>query len=249
MPVALAVVPAEGGRLVFLAPAVPLEPARTYRLSIAGAVDEAGARLAAATITFSTKSAPRQPKAEETVTDAWQPNARNGWRTNRPPPRGVASAARRSSRRNGDLWASADAERASPARVTLSMEGTRTENWTGRFLLQVPTAAAGRQVLEIGSTANWPGRTYGFFEYRDVDRDGRDNCAALHDLDAKARSTASVTIPSPTTRDVVITTPTIPGLELHIPAQTMNSRRRRKPVTRVSLDPGGSPAVPWSARR
>ena len=38
LPVALAVIPAENGRLVFLTPELPLEPETTYRLSIAGAV-------------------------------------------------------------------------------------------------------------------------------------------------------------------------------------------------------------------
>ena len=254
LPVALAVVPAEGGRLVFLAPAVPLEPARTYRLSIAGAVDEAGARLAAATITFSTKSAPRQPKAEETVTDAWQPNARNGWRTNRPAspweslpplvaPHGVTAISGRVLTLNG---------RPLPG-VTLSMEGARTESdRTGRFLLQVPTAAAGRQVLEIeGSTANWPGRTYGFFEYRDVDRDGRDNCAALHDLDAKARSTAcgDDSLADDSRRRHHDANDSGAGAAHTSPDSDSRRRRKAGHARQPHTDPGGSPAVPWSARR
>src|SRR5262249_23088207 len=47
----------------------------------------------------------------------------------------------------------------------------------------------------------------------------------------------AVTIPSPTTREVVVTTPYIPGLELHIPPRTVLRGRDGKPIRQVTLTP------------
>lgn len=44
-------------------------------------------------------------------------------------------------------------------------------------------------------------------------------------------------MPSPTTREVVVTTPYIPGLELHLPPQTRLEGEDGRPVTQVSLTP------------
>jgi hypothetical protein len=47
--------------------------------------------------------------------------------------------------------------------------------------------------------------------------------------------THRVTIPSPTTSDVMVTTPYIPGLELHLPPQTVIRDEDGTPVTQVSI--------------
>src|SRR5439155_6537475 len=58
-----------------------------------------------------------------------------------------------------------------------------------------------------------------------------------------------VTIPSPTTSEVVVTTPFIPGLELHLPPGTTITGRHGKPVTTVSITaiPVDRPPFPLAA--
>src|SRR5262249_21345779 len=47
----------------------------------------------------------------------------------------------------------------------------------------------------------------------------------------------AVTIPSPTTTDLVITTPRIPGLEVHIPAGTVITDHEHHRVRQISITP------------
>jgi hypothetical protein len=47
----------------------------------------------------------------------------------------------------------------------------------------------------------------------------------------------AVSIPSPNAQDIVITTPQIPGLELHLPAGTVIRDLDGKPVTQLSITP------------
>ena len=46
-----------------------------------------------------------------------------------------------------------------------------------------------------------------------------------------------VTIPSPTVAETVITTPYVPGLELHLPPRTIVRDEEGKPVTRLGITP------------
>jgi len=119
--------------------------------------------------------------------------------------------------------------------VTLQVGNKKTQSdESGRFLLT--DLPAGHQVLLIdGSTADNHGHHYGLYE------DGVDLVAGtttaldytiwMTRLDEKD----AVTIPSPTTADTVVTTPRIPGLELHIPAGQTITDHAGKPVTRLSI--------------
>jgi YD repeat-containing protein len=123
--------------------------------------------------------------------------------------------------------------------VELEIDGhhARTDR-TGRFLLTLDGVATGRHVLDInGATANRAGRTYGFFE-AGVQIVAGKTTALPFTIWMPAIDTAhAVTIPSPTTQETVITTPYIPGLELHLAAGTVIRDEDGDRVTRVSLTP------------
>jgi len=105
--------------------------------------------------------------------------------------------------------------------VTLRMESqeTRTDA-TGRFLLAgVP--AGHHELLIDGRTANRPGRVYGVFEVRVELADGLTTALPYTIWMPRIDTAHAMTFDSPTTREVVATTPHIPGLEVHIPAGTV----------------------------
>src|SRR5262249_51610046 len=46
-----------------------------------------------------------------------------------------------------------------------------------------------------------------------------------------------IALPSPTTRETVVTTPHIPGLELHLPSNAIVRGEDGRPVTRIGITP------------
>jgi hypothetical protein len=109
------------------------------------------------------------------------------------------------------------------ADVTLTMDGhsTRSDR-TGRFLLRLDSLASGEHELLIDArTANRPRRTYGVFEARVTMTAGRTTTLPFTIWSPVLDTVHQVTIPSPTKTETVITTPLIPGLELHLPAGTV----------------------------
>src|SRR5439155_22774655 len=234
------VIAAEQGRLAFVWLAAPLAEDTTYVLAVSGPVDRFGVSVTPVSITFKTKT----HSASSTDSDdaeAWVPDAssvKNGWRTNRPPspweslaplmaPPGVTAISGRVLTLDG---------RPLP-RVTLEMKGAgETESdRTGRFLLLAPSIGAGRHVLEIkGETASRPNRRYGFFEYGMTVTAGTTTVLPFTIWMPKLDTAHHVTIPSPTTNEVVVATPYIPGLELHIPPQTVIRSEDGKPVTELT---------------
>lgn len=237
------VVTAEGGRLAFLWPLRALAEDTTYVISVSGASDWAGVPVVPRSISFTTRNySPREASAsdvEEWIPDA--ASAKNGWRTGRPQspweslaplmaPPGVTAISGRVLTLDG---------RPLPD-VTLAIEGdgnTRTDR-TGRFLLFVKPDGSTRRVVRIdGHTASNGNRRYGFFEYGMNVISGRTNILPFTSWLPKLDLTHVVTIPSPTTTEVVVTTPYIPGLELHIPPQTVIRGEDGKPVTQVGITP------------
>ncbi len=102
--------------------------------------------------------------------------------------------------------------------VTLKVSGVATQtDSSGRFLLA--PVVAGTTVLTIdGRTAGNAGRAYGVFEAHLTLADGQTNVLPYTIWMTRLDKADEVNIPSPTTQDMVITTPHIPGLEVHIPA-------------------------------
>lgn len=120
--------------------------------------------------------------------------------------------------------------------VTISVNGisTRTDH-SGRFLL---SAQAGQSVMLIdGRTANRPGRTYGIFRTGVDIKEGQTNVLDYTIWMPKLDMAHAVTIPSPNGRDIVITNPSIPGLELHLPAGTVIRDLDGNAVTQLTITP------------
>src|SRR6185503_11125985 len=125
------------------------------------------------------------------------------------------------------------------ADVTLRLEGraTRTDR-TGRFLLPLDGLASGEHTFAIDArTANRPGRTYGFYEVRWKLKAGQTNVLPFTIWSPLLDTANAVTIPSPTTQETVVTSPRLPGLELHIPAGTTILDEEHKVVRQITMTP------------
>src|SRR5262249_15182990 len=104
------------------------------------------------------------------------------------------------------------------------------------FLLILKSSGTGRRVLQIdGKPASRPARRYGFFEYGVTVQAGVTNVLPFTIWMPKLDLAHQVTIPSPTTSEVVVTTPSIPGLELHWPAERRIRGEDGKPGTTVGI--------------
>lgn len=106
------------------------------------------------------------------------------------------------------------------ADVTMSIKGTtasvRTDR-AGRFLLQ--GVSGGHHVLVIdGSTVHRAGRRYGYFTVGVDLQAGKTIDLGYPVWMTQLDPAGDARIPDPTTHDVVLTTPRIPGLEVRIPA-------------------------------
>ena len=171
--------------------------------------------------------------------EAWTPDAAD-WRSHRPDspwqslkplqaPPGVTALAGQVLRLDGRPL----------AKVTLAMEGrtTRTDG-SGRFLLLLDGLTTGEHTFDIDArTANTPQRTYGFYEVRWKIHAGRTNVLPFTIWSPLIDTAHQVTIPVPTTQETVVTTPTMPGLELHLPAGTTVIDEDHKVVRTISLTP------------
>jgi len=242
-PVTARVIGAEDGRLAFVWPETELAEGGTYVLTVSGPVDRFGVPVVPISIAFTTVARTTEP-TNAVDGDDWIPDAASlpkGWRINRPPspweslsplvaPPGVTAISGRVLTLDGQ-----------PLRdVTLAIEGggTTRSDRTGRFLLRSPSLSAGRHVLQIaGETANRAGRKYGFFEYGMSVVPGQTTVLPFTIWMPKLDARHVVTIPSPTRTEVVVTTPYIPGLELHIPPQTVIRGEDGRPITEVGITP------------
>jgi RHS repeat-associated protein len=111
----------------------------------------------------------------------------------------------------------------------------RTDD-TGRFLL-APVAAGHQAILIDGGSANSGPRRYGIFEVG-VDLTAGETTVLSYTIWMPRLDTAhAVPIPSPTTTPMTITTPRLPGLELHLPAQTVIRDHEGTVVRELSITP------------
>ena len=226
------VIAAEGGMLAFITPASSLPPGSTFTVALAGVVDTANQSVAYADFSFSTAGAAPTTVGEE----EWSPTS--DWQTHRPEsaaallpdlqaPRGATALSSQVLKLNGEPLAN----------VTLEIGNRRTQSdSTGRFLLtDIPT---GHQVLVIeGATANAAGKRYGRFEFGDEIKAGVTNKLDFKIWMSLLDVAHEITIPSPTTKETVLTTPTMPGLELHLPAGTVITDASGKVVTKITITP------------
>jgi len=228
------VVPAEDGRLVFVTAAAPLAPNAVYRVNASGLIDVDGGSVPASAFDFTTSAAPVEDE------ESWIPGAEGSadWQSRRP--RSPLQDLPPLRARDGETALAGQVltlDGRGLSNVTLEIDGVAARSdGTGRFLLTRITA--GRKVLEMdGASANTPSRTYGFFEAGVAIEDGITNVLPYTIWMPKIDTTHAVSIPFPTTSEVVMTTPLIPGLEAHIPPGTSLVDDDGRPVTSVSITP------------
>jgi Domain of unknown function (DUF6531) len=123
------------------------------------------------------------------------------------------------------------------AGVTLRIgDQTARTDETGRFLL-ISVSPGHRELLIDGRTASRPGQVYGLFEVGiDVSAD-HTNTLPFKIWMPEIDTENAVAIPSPTTDEVVVTTPHLPGLELHLPPGTIIRDKDGELVTEISITP------------
>jgi RHS repeat-associated protein len=255
-PETVLVTPAEGGMLAFAIAQSPLRPGAVYTVTVNGLVDHRGYVVPFASSRFTTApeagagreaggSSPGGNPSRESATvqvsaDPWEwPGERRAGRPYSqwqalPPleaPAGLTAVAGQVLRLDGEPLAD----------VTLRIRRgsgaaeARTDG-TGRFLLEgVP---AGRQELLIdGRSASRPGRTYGVFEVGIEAAVGRTTPLGYTVWMPRIDTAHAIPIPTYTTRELVVTTPRIPGLEVHIPVHAAVRDHEGKLATEISITP------------
>jgi RHS repeat-associated protein len=246
--VAISVVPTENGTLAFLTPLKPLRQHTGYNVFVSGSVDTRNQLVTSTAFTFTTagksEDDQRGDAGEGTGlldSEKWTPNAQNlkgNWRSDYPEthwqklpplqaPPGVTAVAGQVLTLDGKPLAN----------VTLQISGVSAHtDSTGRFLLQ--SINAGQQVLNIdGRTANKPGRTYGIFRVAVKVSGSKTDVLGYTIWMPRLDMEHAVNISSPTSSDVTITNPDIPGLELRLPAGTLIRGIDGETVTQISITP------------
>lgn len=227
------VVPAEAGMLAFATPRQALLPGTTYTLSLSGLSDGSNP-LNDTTISFTTAGMPLEIDGQAIETGAESDDAgsqalNSSWNTLTAleAPAGVTALSGHVLRLNGLPL----------GKVTLSVESrSAATDMTGRFLLS--SLPAGHHVMLIdGRTASSNRASYGVFEVGIDVIAGKTNVLPYTIWMPKLDLAHAVTIPSPTPGEVVITTPLIPGLELHLPPHTVIRDHDGKVVTQIGLTP------------
>ncbi|HZE69209.1 MAG TPA: RHS repeat-associated core domain-containing protein [Pyrinomonadaceae bacterium] len=238
------VVPAEHGRLAFITPYGSLLPGSTYTVAIAG-VKEGTNELATTSVTFRTKESKNDSKQSQPNSFAgdadWLPDAdnlRGNWKSKYERSDWQDLAPLQAVQGETALAGQVLTLTGQPlANVTLRVgnETTRTDR-SGRFLLR--SLSAGHQVLVIdGRTASTRGRVYGTFRAGVDITANKTNTLPYTIWMPRLDIAHAVRITSPTTNEVIITNPRIPGLELHLPAGTVVRDLDGQIVTQISITP------------
>ena len=238
--VASLIVPAESGRVVFMTPRTPLRRSSSYTVSVNGVADPSGLAAPASIVNFTTEAEPATG-GSGSDDETWIPDAtaiRNGWRSGRSTSGWQVLAPLQAAPGVTALTGQVLLLNGRPlADVTLRVEAqtTRTDR-SGRFLLtDVP---AGRQRLLIdGRSATTAGRTFGVFEARFEIRSGQTNVLPYTIWMPRIDTAHAVSIPSPTTETVVVTTPLIPGLEVHLPKGAVVKDHDGQVARQISITP------------
>ncbi|WP_246137386.1 kelch repeat-containing protein, partial [Myxococcus llanfairpwllgwyngyllgogerychwyrndrobwllllantysiliogogogochensis] len=181
--------------------------------------------------------APERPLFDDGET--WLPGPENltgDWRSREPrvtpaeplqAPPGVTALSGRVLRLNGKPLANVN--------VVVRGIATRTDA-QGRFLVQ--GLKPGGQTLEVnGQTANHGATRYGLFFMHIEIQEGITNPLGHTVWMPRLDPQGTVAIPSPTTEEVVVTTPAIPGLELRLPPGTVVRDRAGNLLTEINITP------------
>jgi hypothetical protein len=226
------VIPTESGMLAFVTPAAPLDANTAYTLTANGVFDATGAALPSTTVFFTTAAPTTASTGTAGAIGVGSGGGGSGGTDStskqlpalQAPP-GVTAIAGQVLQLNG-----------SPLdNVTLSVGSQQTKSdGTGRFLLKA--IPPGHQVMVINAgTANKGGMSYGLYEDGVDVTAGTTNVLGYTIWMAELDMAHATKIPSPTTSEVIVKTPALPGLELHIPANTTITADDGTPVTQISL--------------
>ena len=227
---------AESGRLVFFAPSSPLEPGSDYMLSVDGIIDSHGDSAASTTVHFHTTA-----DTDDGAADGWIPDASalaGNWGTQTGLSKWQELPPLKAHSGETGLAGQVLGLSGKPlAHVTLQIENQKTRSdETGRFLL--PDISPGHHVLVIdGTTADRPNATYGLYEAGVDIKANITNVLNYTVWMTKLDTDNAVTIASPTSEDTIITTPRIPGLELHLPANTVIRDLAGNAVNKLTITP------------
>lgn len=222
---------AEAGRLVFVLPNSALAPGTHYVLSVRGVSGIDGERLPDSLIAFDTDG-----EAPERNGPDFVPNA--SW----------------TSGQSTTKWQQLPALQAAPGTTALAGQVLKLDGWplenatleiegrrvrtdsTGRFLVQ--GIKPGHRVLWIdGTTANRDSATYGLYEVGTTVLPNRTNVLNYTIWMTRLDTDHAVRISSPTRAEMVITNPFLPGLELHLPPNTVITDRNGRSVRQISITP------------
>ncbi|MFC5438372.1 RHS repeat-associated core domain-containing protein [Rhodanobacter umsongensis] len=121
--------------------------------------------------------------------------------------------------------------------VEVSIGGIKTRtNAQGLFVLDGLTAGRGELFID-GRTANHGAKEYGrFLVGADIKANAVNHMPFVMYL-PRVLPRDKITLPSPTSREVVLTHPDMPGLELHIPAGTVLKDREGHVLTHIAIVP------------
>jgi len=225
------VIPAEGGMLAFVTPTAPLNSDTTYTLSVSGAKDASGNEIQQTEIVVTTAGIPAPTigvgeNGRTSGEDGSGPLNDNFHRL--PPlqaPQGITALAGQVLKLNA----------APLAHVLLQIDEQKAyTDATGRFLLENITPGHHAMVID-GATGNHDGIEYGIYDDGVDVKAGQTNVLSYKIWMTPLDRRHEVTIPSPTTSEFVVTTPKLPGLELHLPPNTVIRDRNGKVVTRLSI--------------
>lgn len=240
-PVAAKIVSAENGMLAFITPLQPLLPATTYTVSLLDPKVGQTAFLSTS-ISFRTVEDGEANRIPPLRNDTdWIPNEQNlkgQWRTNLKRSSWEDQPSLQARAGETALAGLALTLRGLPLQdvtIKVGSKSTRTDH-TGRFLLTA--LDAGHQVMTIdGRTANRPGVTYGIFRVGIDITEGKTTVLSHTIWMPKLDMAHAVKILAPNAKEIVITTPLIPGLELHLPPGTLIRDIDNKVVTEISITP------------
>ncbi|MCI0418786.1 MAG: carboxypeptidase-like regulatory domain-containing protein, partial [Acidobacteria bacterium] len=246
------VVPAENGALAFVTPTKLLGPGLTHTLSLSGVIDQHGLTLPATAIRFTTEGSESERNGLDAGDDGdenWKPgpeHLKGNWKMGKADERwrslpaleaepGVTALSGRVLKLNGFPL----------AKVTVQIGNQKTQtDSTGRFLLR--NLSPGKQLLIVdGETANRPGRTYCMFEMQVNVVKGRTNVVPWTFWMPLQDTQHTVSFPSPTTREVVVTNPNLPGLKLVIPAGVVLRGMHGQVLTSITLTPIPADRLPF----
>src|SRR5262249_45943398 len=256
-PEQLRVVAAEGGMLAFVTPSSPMVPGSRYSLVLNGPEDRNGYLLPFTRVEFMTtgpaaSSAVTPPRSRSDGSDGHPHHAarsatpgtksetddlewKGSWRDGKPysrwqdlpphsAPPGVTALAGQALRLNGQPLADVTLRIGAQAAVT---------DHTRRFLLTGLTE--GRQELIMdGSTDNQPGRTYRTFDYGVDITDKKTTVLSFTIWMPLLDMQHATPLPAPTPHEIVVRSPRIPGLEVHVPAD-VTLRTDDGPLSVISL--------------